>query len=162
MLKQATVDDISKKRVTKLHGSLYVVTRYYPRFLKRNLIHEYYGSLSPAKELLHEFKSAEAEIGDHDHAFVAMNYEEKFRLSNSGFSVLREIATESSSKDVYLVCHCRVGQYCHREILLLIVREMYDVPTGKLHFPWATFRKRMANRDITLADNLRALPATNE
>ena len=58
MIKQATVEDIANLRVTKRYGLIVVCTRYYPRFLKRKLVDEYFRVLAPTKELLTEFKSA--------------------------------------------------------------------------------------------------------
>jgi uncharacterized protein YeaO (DUF488 family) len=142
MLKQASVEDIAQRRITKLHGQIVVVTHYYPRFLKRQLIHEYTKILAPSRELLSEFKTAEALCG-HEEAFAQVGYEEKFQLISGAAEVLGEMANLAFSRDVYLVCHCKVGTRCHREILLLLANSLTDVPIARVHFPWTTILRRI-------------------
>lgn len=148
MLKQARVEDISKNRITKIHGHIVVVTHYYPRFLKRKLIDEYIKELAPTRELLTEFKATEKAEGDHDQGFETMNYESKFALSESGLSELSRLSTFASTKDVYLVCHCTVGQKCHRELLLMIAKEQFGAKVGRVHHPYAIFAKRLQSGAI--------------
>ncbi|MEK7356953.1 MAG: DUF488 family protein, partial [Bdellovibrionota bacterium] len=119
--------------MTKRHGRIVVVTRYYPRYLKKKLIDDYFAVLAPSKELLHEFKDREEAMGaDHDGAFEAIDYEMKFTLSPEGLEILRELAAESATRPVYFVCHCKLGQRCHREILMLAARELYGAKIGKV------------------------------
>lgn len=148
MLKQARVEDISKNRITKLHGHIVVVTHYYPRFLKRKLVDEYVKDLAPTRELLTEFKENEKAAGDHDGGFEAMNYESKFTLSESGLSELSRLSSLAATKDVYLVCHCTVGQRCHRELLLMIAKEQLGSKTARVHHTYTTFAQRLKNNDV--------------
>jgi uncharacterized protein YeaO (DUF488 family) len=143
MLKQARVEDIAKNRITKIHGHIVVVTHYYPRFLKRKLIDEYIKELAPTRELLTEFKETEKSEGDHDQGFEAMNYEAKFTLSESGLSELARLSTLAREKDVYLVCHCTVGQRCHRELLLLIAKEKFEAPIARVFHQYPVFQSRI-------------------
>lgn len=144
MIRQATVEDISKERVTKRHGRIVVVTRYYPRFLKKKLIDDYYGVLAPPKILLHEFKDREAAMdADHDGAFEAIDYESKFVLSEEGLAVLQQLANESKTRPVYLVCHCKLGQRCHREILMLAARELFGASIAKVHLEYPVILERL-------------------
>ena len=143
MIRQATVSDVAQSRVTKSHGQIVVVTQYYPRFLKRKMIHEYLHSLAPSRELLTEFKDAEKESGEHDLAFEKIDYESKFRLGGEGKAELERLASLSKTGHVFLVCHCEVGQRCHREILMVIAKVMFDADIGKLSFSWETIRRRI-------------------
>ena len=143
MIKQARVEDISNRRITRVHGRIIVVTHYYPRFLKSQLIDEYFKSLAPSRELLTEFKEAEEKLGDSNLAFEQIDYENKFWLSENGFAELQSLAIEAQTKTIYFVCHCPIGQRCHREILMVIANELYGAPVGKLHFPWEKFRARL-------------------
>lgn len=143
MLRAATVEDISKRRITKTHGGIYVVTRFYPRFLKSQMIDAYYGSLAPTKELLKEFKDKEEELGHHDQAFEAIDYESKFTLPKEAVAVLGELAAASHDKHIHLVCHCDLKQYCHRELLFLIAEEHFGAKIPKLSHGYEKFRKRL-------------------
>ena len=143
MIKQATVEDIANLRVTKRHGLIVVCTRYYPRFLKRKLVDDYFGVLAPTKELLTEFKGTEEKLGDHDAAFAEVDYESKFNLSESGFAKLQDLSVISKERDVYLVCHCKLGQRCHREILLIIASQKFHASAGRIYFNYPTFEARL-------------------
>jgi uncharacterized protein YeaO (DUF488 family) len=143
--KQATVEDIANRRITRLHGRVVVVTHYYPRFLKSNMIHEYVKDLAPPRELLTEFNEKKEELGDHNRAFEAIQYEEKFWLSEEGLVELQKLALEAQTGAVYLVCHCKVGLRCHRELLMVMAAEKFKAPIGRLSFDWARFRERVAN-----------------
>lgn len=142
MFKQATVEDVANKRITRLHGRIVVTTHYYPRFLKSNLIHDYMKSLAPTRDLLTEFKEAEDRVG-HDEAFLAVDYENRFWLSDEGLTDLQALAIEALDKTIYLVCHCPVGQKCHRELLMVMAEKLFGAPIGRLSFDWKTFRSRV-------------------
>jgi uncharacterized protein YeaO (DUF488 family) len=144
MLRQATVKDISNRRITRRHGRIVVVTHYYPRYLKRPLIDEYEKRLAPTRELLEEFKSKEEAIGDHDQAFELVDYEKQFILSAGGLSELQRLAEEARGSEIYLVCHCSVGARCHREILMVLARDLYGAPIARLSFPWEKIRSRLS------------------
>lgn len=150
MLKQARVEDIAKNRITKLHGHIVVVTHYYPRFLKRKLIDEYIKDLAPTRELLTEFKESEKSSGDHDDSFQKMDYESKFSLSEAGLSELARLSSLSKDKDVYLVCHCAIGQCCHRELLLMIAKDKFGASVGKIHHDYSQFKNRLQSGALDL------------
>lgn len=143
MLRQATVEDVANRRITRLHGRIVVVTHYYPRFLKSNLIHEYTKALAPSKELLTEFKNREKESGNHDQAFDDVEYQSKFWLSDEGFTELQKLSIEAQTSQVYLVCHCAIGTRCHRELLMVLAQQLYQAPIAKLSFPWDEFKARL-------------------
>lgn len=150
MIRQATVEDISSERVTKRHGRVVVVTRYYPRYLKKKLIDDYFAVLAPPKELLHEFKEREEQMSaDHDGAFEAIDYESKFTLSDEGIAVLRDLSEESKTRPVYLVCHCKIGQRCHREILMLAARELFGATIGKVTLEYPVILERLKGEGLS-------------
>lgn len=143
MIRQASIEQIANRGINKFHGHIVVVTRYYPRFLKKNLMHEYRSELAPTKGLLKEFKAAEKECGNHDEGFIQVDYENKFELDESGLHSLKELSDLSAEKTVYLVCHCKVGQYCHRELLLLMAEKLFGAKISKVSFPYTDFRNRL-------------------
>lgn len=123
MLKQARVDDLRKGRITKEDGYLVVATRHYPRGVKKDLFHKFEYCLAPTKELLAEFlDEVKKRDGDHNAGFLGMKYARKFRLSEKGWWKLREYAELSKRMDVYLICHCKSEDRCHRELLLLLAQ----------------------------------------
>lgn len=152
MLKQATVEDVAHRRITKLHGKIVVVTQYYPRFLKRNLIHDYVRALAPTRALLTEFKASEKAQGDHDLGFESVDYESKFSLDQAGLAALRELSEAARSGDVYLVCHCRLGQRCHRELLLIAAHTLFHAPVARVYLEYPAFRKRVEGGHLVVGE----------
>lgn len=144
MFRQATVQDVAKNRITKRHGKIVVVTRYYPRYLAKSKIDGYHPQLAPSKELLRSFKNAEEDAGDHDSGFEAIDYEAKFELGPEGLAVLEELNVEAETMSVYLVCHCALGQYCHRELLLLIAENRFGARIPAVSHAYVRFRARLS------------------
>lgn len=107
------------------------------------MVHEYFASLGPPKTLLQEFKEAEAALNDHDKAFEQIEYESKFNLSPEGHGELARLAEIAKNQRVYLICHCAIGQYCHRELLLIMAQAYYDTPVETLSHPYQVFRERL-------------------
>lgn len=106
--------------------------------------------LAPTKELLTEFKAREDELEDHDKAFEAVDYEHRFTLDAGAKEILRELSEEAKTRDVYLVCHCQIGQYCHREILMVLAKLLYGAPVGRIHHPYDVIAKRAV--DLSTSD----------
>ena len=52
--------------------------QYYPRFVKKELVDEYLRTFAPDKELFTEFKAQDRKLKNHDLAFAAVSYEERF------------------------------------------------------------------------------------
>ena len=144
MMKQARVEDIANRRITRLHGYIVVITHFYPRFLKRNLLHEYIKELGPVRPLLKEFKDMEVSLSDHDEAFEKIDYESKFTITEGGWAELRRLVELSSARDVYLVCHCSLGQRCHRELILLAAHRVLGASIVKLSHSYPVFSERFA------------------
>ncbi len=61
----------------------------------------------------------------------------------TGLSELSRLSSMATEKDVYLVCHCTVGQRCHRELLLMIAKEQFGASVGRVHQTYSTFAKRL-------------------
>lgn len=140
MLKQARVEDIRKSRLTKKDGHLVVATRHYPRGVKRDLFHDFKSSLAPSKELLAEFMSeVKKRGGDHNTGFVGMNYAKKFHLSERGWWELRQYAKLSKRVDVFLICHCKFEDCCHRELLLLLAQKFFGADIDPLENTYDDF-----------------------
>src|SRR4051794_17301672 len=92
--------------------------RHHPRGLSSELRDEYISALAPEPELFQDFRGA-LEGRGHNEAFEAVDYEERFWLSEKGIGELKRITDASQSEDVHLVCQCRIGQKCHRELLMI-------------------------------------------
>jgi uncharacterized protein YeaO (DUF488 family) len=143
MLKQASVADLRSGAVTRRDGHVVIVMRHYPRGVARELRDEYVRALAPDEVLFREFKARQRALGDHDRAFAEVSYEQRFRLHDVGLRELGRLCELSRTRDVYLVCQCRVGEFCHRELLLLTARARHAAETGPVHRHYPQFERRL-------------------
>lgn len=144
MLRRACVADIRSNKVSLADGEILVAMRYYPRFLRKALITEYLSELSPSKELLRDFKEREKSLGDHNLAFEDVRFEERFKLSPTGWRQLELIAERGREKTVFLVCQCSTEQKCHCDLLLALAQYHFGADAEQT---WACSTDLTSQRD---------------
>lgn len=144
MLKQASTADLKAKQVSRADGLVVIAMRTYPRQVTKGERDEYLVDLSPDPALFREFKEAERRLGDHDAAFAAVRYEERFQLGSSALADLRRLSRAAGDRDVFLVCQCAIGQRCHRELLLLAARQAFDAVADSPLNDYPVFGQRLA------------------
>lgn len=142
MLRQASVSDLTMDRVNRDQGYIVITMRRYPRFVRRELRDEYLTSMSPDPKLHETWLSAKRRYRDHNGAFGRVHYEKRFEVSEPGWADLERLCRLARRKTVYLVCHCRVGDRCHREMLLLLAREIFGAPAEEPRNDYPEFRGR--------------------
>ena len=143
MLDQASVQQVKEGVFPRDVSHIVITMRFYPRFLKKQLRDEFICDLAPVKELLHDFNSAQKRLGDHNSAFKEIDYENRFQLSESGYAHLKRLSNLSIRKNVYLTCLCRAGEKCHREMLLLISKELFGAKIGAIFHSYPDIVRRM-------------------
>ncbi len=124
-----SLEQIRRGEITKNDGFVIVCMRFYPRGLKKELIDEFQPRLSPPKQLLLDFKKAEAQFG-HEQAFEVTNYNERFELSFQALAELQRLS--EMDKKVFVGCQCAIGQMCHREILLALAHKLFKAEIGQI------------------------------
>ena len=124
-----TVRTASLKDINKLPKSAYkvLVTRYYPFYFKglKNKINEWLPTLAPNKQLLSEYREELKRTKQPKLAWNLVSYDSRFRrqMLNDSVSIselkrIRNIGRQLNGKRViYLICHERTDDYCHRRIL---------------------------------------------
>jgi hypothetical protein len=133
-------------RVSRSRKTYIVITmRRYPRFVNRALRDEYTSEMSPEPSLHEEWLSAKRKYNDHNGAFVRTHYERRFTISEAGFEYLKRFSELSKKKDVYFICSCRVGQRCHREMVLLLAGKWFKAKTDKITQYYPEFEKRISS-----------------
>lgn len=142
MLKQGAVADIKNSTLSKDDGYLVVTMRFYPRFLKKELRDEFICELAPVKELLADFNAAQKKLSNHNMAFADTDYESRFKLSTSALGHLKRLAELSAARDVYFFCVCKVGDMCHREMLMLLAQYLFDCKIGEVYNQYPVFARR--------------------
>jgi uncharacterized protein YeaO (DUF488 family) len=143
MLRQASVSDLIMDRVNREKGYVVITMRRYPRFIRRELRDEYVSTMSPDPKLHEAWLSAKRRYHDHNGAFARVQYEKRFAVSDPGWGDLERFCRLARKTDVYFVCQCRVGDRCHREMLLILASELFHARAEKPKNDYPTFRKRL-------------------
>jgi uncharacterized protein YeaO (DUF488 family) len=138
LLHQASVSDLISGKVDRSLGHVVITMRRYPRFVHRELRDEYLSEMSPDRKLFEDWLTIKRRTGSHEAAFAKSRYESRFSLSEDGLRQLARLSRLSKRKQVFLVCQCRVGQRCHREMLLIIAKKFFG---AKIEGPYNEYRQ---------------------
>lgn len=142
MLKQASIQQVWAQEIPRNNSVIVIAMCFYPRGVKKEWRDDYKKELAPDRELFREWKDAEKIYG-HTAAFVHSRYEERFQLSWLGEQYLNYYSSESRARDVYLVCQCKLGEKCHREMLMLHGKHKYGAEIDKIFNDYAIYLSRI-------------------
>jgi len=124
-----TIRTTCLKDIDKLPKTAYkvLVTHHYPFYIKnlKSKINEYLPILAPNKQLFTDYKEELKRTKDPKLAWNLVQYETRFRMqilrdskAISELKRIRDIGKQLNGKRVvYLICHERTDDYCHRRIL---------------------------------------------
>jgi uncharacterized protein YeaO (DUF488 family) len=105
---------------------------------------QYVKELAPEAALLDDLMRLKEEFGgDHNAAFDAAEYEQRFALAEAGMAELERLVELSRDRDVYLVCQCKDDQRCHRELLLLLAKQRFGAEIESLRFEYPIYLQRL-------------------
>ena len=149
-LKQASVSDLLTGRVSKGNGYIVITMRRYPRFVRRELRDEYISQMAPDWKLFEDWLLIKRATKEHEAAFRRSHYESRFTISPEGLEHLHRLSSLSRREDVYLVCQCKVGQRCHRELLILLAREWFHAEVEGPYNDYSLFQKRIRQESSTI------------
>ncbi len=96
-------------------GLRVLITRYYPRGVKKDRFDRWAKELSPSRELLAEYRGGQKDWDQFRASFI-----EELRASPESLQALRSLFSLSNDHDVTLLCYEKEGQPCHR----LVVRDI--------------------------------------
>jgi uncharacterized protein YeaO (DUF488 family) len=153
MLKQASVSDLITDRVNRETAYVVITMRRYPRFIRRELRDEYLSCLSPQSKLLEDFLTRKRATHNHNAAFTKAGFERRFMPDPEELKHLERLARLSKKQDVVFVCQCQVGCRCHREMNLLLAKELFGAKIGKVHHKYPEFQKRIKEIKKKLLSN---------
>jgi uncharacterized protein YeaO (DUF488 family) len=93
-------------------GLRLLITRFYPRGVKRDRFDRWTRELSPSRDLLRAYRSKEKSWEVFKSEFVA-----ELKGNPSSLAALRTLRKESTKGDVTLLCYEKSGNPCHRYIV---------------------------------------------
>jgi uncharacterized protein YeaO (DUF488 family) len=90
-----------------------LVSRYCPRYIKREAFHLWAKELAPSKELLTAYKRGEIDWFEYERRF-----REEFSNSPEAKAILQALIEIAKERDVFLICYEKSPERCHRRLLL--------------------------------------------
>lgn len=115
MVKRKSIYDPGSKD----DGLRVLVTRYWPRGVKKDEKDYWFKELGPSPDLIRAWKEGEITWGE-----FALAYMDEYRSHQKRETLgeLKEAIKESKRKNVTLLCTCRQNEHCHTEILKELVK----------------------------------------
>lgn len=104
---------------SKDDGIRVLVTRYWPRGIKKEEKDYWFRDLGPDVELIRKWKAGEVAWDK-----FKKSYKDEYRseAKKELLGELKKIIKEARGKDVTLLCTCRQGEHCHRDLLKEMVK----------------------------------------
>ena len=100
-------------------GVRVLITRYYPRGVKKDRFDRWIKPLSPSRDLLTSYRAGGKSWAQFRECFIS-----ELRESPESLAELRALATQSRAEDITLLCYEKEGLPCHRNV----VREVLNKP----------------------------------
>jgi uncharacterized protein YeaO (DUF488 family) len=99
-------------------GTRVLITRFYPRGVKKDRFDRWVRDLSPSRELLGAYRSGEKSWEVFESEFTA-----ELNANPSSMLAIRSLREESRKGNVTLLCYERSGMSCHRYIVAELVKK---------------------------------------
>lgn len=108
------------KPVEQEDGLRVLITRYYPRGVKREKYDIWVRELAPSAELLKRYKDSEIEWSDFSNMLLS-----ELRGNMHSIEAIHALQTTGLMQDITLLCYEKDGCPCHR----YMVRDLIEDPT---------------------------------
>jgi len=100
---------------TRGDGLRILITRYYPRGIKKTHFDKWVRDLAPTKELLKEYKDEKI-----DWESFQTNFKKQMKDSESK-NTIESLAKISNNKNITLLCYEKDDEHCHRHIVQKLI-----------------------------------------
>ena len=95
-------------------GARVLVSRYWPRGVKKESVDLWIKDLGPSPALIKSWKAGKITWAEFRKRYAAERGSEEWKAA---FDELKAYLGALKGKDATLLCTCREGEHCHREIL---------------------------------------------
>lgn len=96
---------------TKDDGHRILITRYYPRGVKKTHFDDWVRELAPSKELLKQYKEGEITWEKFEKKFIMQMNDEK------SIEKLQSLSVHAKKKPITLLCYEKNDHECHRHLV---------------------------------------------
>lgn len=107
-------------------GIRFLITRYYPRGVKKDHFDDWQRVLSPSPKLLFEFKDGKIDWETFTQRFVI-----ELASSTDAVEVINALHDEMKRDDITLLCFEQNGKPCHRRIVRDLIEKPQKLPLVK-------------------------------
>lgn len=97
---------------SKSDGLRILITRYYPRGVKRDKFDLWIRGASPTRDLLKSYRQ-----GSIDWSEFKKQFSKQLSSEEESKTAMNELFTLAKKKSITLLCYEREGQNCHRQIV---------------------------------------------
>ena len=97
-------------------GVRVLITRYYPRGVKKDRFDRWEKALSPSRQLLAAYRSGEKSWDQFKEAFIS-----EMNASPESAEAIRALSPLAKAQDVTLLCYEKAGLDCHRYLVAEIL-----------------------------------------
>ena len=105
-------------------GTRILITRFYPRGVRKGHFDEWVRELAPSVELLKGYKE-----GTIDQEQFRLQFFTQIQSNISSLEALQSISEMAKKNDITLLCYERDGEFCHRHLVNdMVLREMGEMP----------------------------------
>jgi uncharacterized protein YeaO (DUF488 family) len=127
-------------------GLRVLITRYYPRGVKKDRFDRWIRALSPSRELLSGYRSGEKDWDEFKGSFLS-----EMMADPESIEALSKMATLGRDNDVTLLCYEKAGLPCHR----YVVQEVLTTPHLLRRYASATTPDPLRTRRLPKASSTR-------
>lgn len=106
-------------------GYRVLITRFYPRGVRRTQFDDWVSSLSPQKELLYQYKQGLIDWPRFKHSFIA-----QLKDDIESLDAIHALHDWGLEHNITLLCYERTGVACHRHLVRDIVENPMLLSTG--------------------------------
>ena len=99
-------------------GYRVLVTRYYPRGVKKTHFDIWMRELAPSSQLLKEYKNNEKTWEE-----LIISFKSQLQNSEESIQTMKNLNTKTKSTNITLLCYEKDVMPCHRHLLKEIIRE---------------------------------------
>jgi uncharacterized protein YeaO (DUF488 family) len=108
-------------------GTRILISRLYPRGIKKSSFDEWFKELSPSLDLIHEYKNNEISWKK----FLS-SYKSEISKNPKSLDLIKQIRKKNKSEDITFLCFESDGEPCHRHVLREIVKKSSFLTTSAI------------------------------
>lgn len=101
----------------KEDGTRILITRFYPRGVRKDHFDQWMRELAPSKDLLKDYKTGEINQSQFTRQFL-----KQIHVDNESKLAIQTLSALACDRNVTLLCYERDGDFCHRHLVQDVIK----------------------------------------